>query len=59
VAPGGGAGLEAEPLEHVGEADLQAHARGQHAQRQVKRARCRLEQITQQFFLCVRHLLSD
>ena len=29
------------------EADLRAHARGQHAQRQIKRARCRLEQIRQ------------
>ena len=32
------------------EADLRAHARGQHAQRQIKRARRRLEQITQQSF---------
>src|ERR1039457_5260644 len=32
------------------EADLRAHARGQHAQRQVKRARRCLEQISQQSF---------
>ena len=31
--------------EQVGEADLRAHARGQHVQRQIKRARRRLEQI--------------
>jgi hypothetical protein len=31
--------------EQIGAAGLRAHARGQHAQRQIKRAQSRLEQI--------------
>jgi hypothetical protein len=42
--------------EQIGEADLRTHARGQHAQRQVKRAGRGAKQITRQNFLRVGHL---